>query len=79
MNLLVKIGFVLWALVASLIAGAVGTFLFIQMPCSWFGQVVGNGCGYEWLAKGLIAGLVTAVIVFVVYLTWYFRRRPSWS
>lgn len=79
MNLFAKLVFVLWALLVGLIAGAIGTFLFLQLPCQWFGPVYGNGCGYEWLGKALIAGMITAVIVFVAYLTWYFRRRPAYD
>jgi len=74
-----KFFFVVWALFVSVVAGVVGTFLFIQMPCSWFGQTVGNGCGYEWLGKGLIAGAITAIVVLVAYLTWYFRRQSAQS
>ncbi|HEY0584664.1 MAG TPA: hypothetical protein VGD52_00905 [Pseudoduganella sp.] len=77
MDLFAKFGVVLGGLLLSLIAGAVGTFLFIQMPCNWFGPVYGNGCGYEWLAKGVIAGVITAAIAFVVFLTWYFRRKAA--
>jgi len=75
MKLFANLAFVLWALFVSVIAGVVGLCVFIQMPCTWFGEMHGNGCGYEWLGKGLIAGMVTAAIVFVAYLTWYFRRR----
>ncbi|MGW8394327.1 hypothetical protein [Pseudoduganella sp. HUAS MS19] len=77
MNLFAKFWAVLGGLLLSLVIGVGGTLLFLQMPCRWFGHVYGNGCGYEWLAKGVIAGMITAAIVFVVYLTWYFRRKAA--
>jgi len=77
LTLFQKFCVVLGGVLLSLIAGVVGTFLFLQMPCRWFGHVSGNGCGYEWLAVGVMAGLITAAIVFVAYLIWHFRWKAA--